>query len=314
MNAHELLKDKVIITCALTGGMTVPTQSEAIPVTAQEIIDQGVAAAEAGASVLHVHVREEATGRPVADLDLFERVLSGLAEQTDAVLQPTTGGGRGMSVEDRASVLKFRPEMATFNAGSFNFGIYPVAKRDLPFQDWEREYLEGTRDYIFKNTFADMTYMADQLEQAETRPEIEVYDVGQLYNLRQLIKDGVLAPPFNLQFVLGVLGANACEPDQLVHMLRTAERLFGAGEFTWSAAGVGYPGEFQMAAMSLMMGGNVRVGLEDNMRVRRRENAASNAVLVKKVVSLAELFDRSPASPAEAREILGLKGADKVSF
>jgi uncharacterized protein (DUF849 family) len=308
------MDDKVIITCALTGGMTVPAQSPAIPVTVDQIVAEGVAAAEAGASVLHVHVREEATGRPVADLDLFERVLTALKRETDAVLQPTTGGGRGMTVEERGSVLKFRPEMATFNAGSFNFGIFPVASRDLPFADWERDYLEGTRDYIFKNTFADMAYMATLMRESGTRPEIEIYDVGQLFNLQQLIREGLLQPPFNLQFVLGVLGANAAEPDQLVHMLRTAERLFGRDAFTWSGAGVGYPGEFNLAALSLMMGGNVRVGLEDNLRVRRRAAAGSNADLVRKVVTMAELFDREPASPAEARERLGLKGADAVAF
>ncbi|MGH3316028.1 MAG: 3-keto-5-aminohexanoate cleavage protein [Nocardioidaceae bacterium] len=308
------MDEKVVITCALTGGMTVPAQSRAIPVTVDEIVEEGVKAAEAGASVLHVHVREESTGRPVADLDLFERVLAELKRATGAVLQPTTGGGRGMTVEERAAVLKFRPEMATFNAGSFNFGIFPVAQRDLPFADWERDYLEGTRDYIFKNTFADMTYMAEQMREAATRPEIEVYDVGQLYNLQQLVKDGLLEPPFNLQFVLGVLGANAAEPDQLIHMLRTAERLFGQDTFTWSAAGVGYPGEFNLAALSLMLGGNVRVGLEDNLRVRRRESATSNLDLVEKVVDLAALFDREPATPDEARQRLGLKGADAVAF
>lgn len=308
------MDDKVIITCALTGGMTVPTQSSAIPVTAEHIIEEGVRAAEAGAAVLHVHVREEETGRPVADLELFERVLTGLKERTDAVLQPTTGGGRGMTVEERGAVLKFRPEMATFNAGSFNFGLYPVAGRDLPFQPWERDYLEGSRDYIFRNTFADMTYMAGLMRESGTRPEIEVYDVGQLFNLQQLIKEGVLEPPFNLQFVLGVLGANAAEPDQLLHMLRTAQRLFGEDSFTWSAAGVGYPAEFMLAGLSVMLGGNVRVGLEDNLRVRRREQAASNADLVEKAKALAALYDREPATPDEARARLGLKGSGGVAF
>ena len=308
------MNDKVIITCALTGGMTVPAQSKHIPVTVDEIVEEGVAAAEAGASVLHVHVREEETGRPVADLDLFERVLTGLRQHTDAVLQPTTGGGRGMTVEERGSVLRFRPEMATLNAGSINFGLYPVAARDLPFADWERDYLEGTRDYIFKNTFADITYLAGLMKDAGTKPEIEVYDVGQLFNLRQLVKDGVLEPPFNLQFVLGVLGGTMAEPDQLMHLLRTAERVFGADAFTWSAAGVGYPGEFHMAALSLMLGGNVRVGLEDNLRVRRREQAATNADLVAKAVALAEMFDRTPATPDEARAELGLKGTDDLAF
>ncbi|MBY4130134.1 3-keto-5-aminohexanoate cleavage protein [Rhodococcus fascians] len=308
------MDDKVIITCALTGGMTVPAQSPAIPVTVDQIVREGVRAAEAGASILHLHVREEATGKPVADLDLFDRLLTELKKETDAVLQPTTGGGRGMTIEERGSVLKFRPEMGTFNAGSFNFGIFPVAARDLPFADWEREYLEGTRDYIFKNTFADMEYMAALMKESNTRPEIEVYDVGQLFNLKQLIKDGHLEAPFNIQFVLGVLGANGGEPDQLIHMLRTAERLFGQDSFTWSAAGVGYPNEFNLAALSLMLGGNIRVGIEDNLRVRRTEVAKSNTDLVVKAVELAALFDRTPASPAEARSRLGLKGNEHVGF
>ncbi len=308
------MNDKVIITCALTGGMTVPAQSKHIPITVDEIIREGVLAAEAGASILHVHVREESTGRPVADLELFQRVLKGLRDSTDAVLQPTTGGGRGMTVAERGSVLRFRPEMATLNAGSINFGLYPVAQRALTLSDWEREYLEGTRDYIFKNTFADITYLAGLMAEADTKPEIEVYDVGQLFNLRQLIKDGVLRAPFNLQFVLGVLGGTMVEPDQLIHLLRTAERLFGAENFTWSAAGVGYPGEFQMAALSLMLGGNVRVGLEDNLRLRVHEQAESNADLVTKAVGLAAMFDRAPATPAEARQILGLKGADDLEL
>lgn len=309
------MDEKVIITCALTGGMTVPAQSPAIPITADQIVEDGLRAAEAGASVLHIHVREEATGRPVADLDLFAEVLSRLKQQTDAVLQPTTGGGRGMTIIERGSIVpRFRPEMATLNAGSFNFGLFPILQRDLPFQEWEVDYLEGTRDYIFKNTFADVTYLKGLMDEAGTRPEIEIYDVGHLFNLRQLIKEGVLTTPFNLQFVLGVLGANMVEPDQLIHMLRTAERLFGVGNFTWSAAGVGYPGEFQLVALGLMMGGNVRVGLEDNLRVRRTAMASSNVDLVEKAVALAAMFDRVPASPDEARAVLGLKGSEDTDF
>lgn len=306
---------KVVVTCAITGGMTVPTQSEAIPVTVHEIVEAGVQAAEAGAAVLHLHVREEATGRPVQDPELFGRVLTELSRRTDAVLQTTTGGGQGMTVRQRGAIIpRYKPEMATLNAGSMNFGLYPIASRDLPFQDWEREYLESTRDYVFRNTFADITYLAGLMREADTRPEIEIYDLGQLYNLRQLTKDGVLAPPFSLQFVLGVLGGASPDPDHLIHLLRTAERLLGQGTFTWSAAGVGYPAEFELAALALMLGGNVRVGLEDNLRVRRTSRAKTNAELVTKAVTLAELFDKTPASPAEAREYLRLKGADRVAF
>ncbi len=306
--------EKVVVTCAVTGGMTVPSQSEAIPVTPAEIVDDAVAAHEAGAAVIHIHVRDPRTGRPVADLDLFEEVLQGISARCDAVLQPTTGGGVGMSIEERAAVLeRFRPEMATFNAGSFNFGIFGVGERDLELADWERDYVEGTRDYVFRNTFANMEYMAGQMRVAQAKPEIELYDVGQLYNLRHLVSRDLLDTPLHLQFVLGVLGANAAELDQLVHMLRTAQRLLG-DDFTWSAAGVGYPGEFHLVAASLMLGGQVRVGLEDNLRVRRDARARSNVDLVDKAVELARLFDREPATPDEARKLLGLKGAGAVGF
>ncbi|MDP8978384.1 MAG: 3-keto-5-aminohexanoate cleavage protein [Actinomycetota bacterium] len=306
--------DKVVVTCAVTGGMTVPSQSKAIPVSPAEIIDDAVAAHEAGAAIIHIHVRDPQTGRPVADLHLFEEVLEGISARCDAVLQPTTGGGVGMSIEERAAVLeRFQPEMATFNAGSFNFGIFPVGERDLELADWERDYVEGTRDYVFRNTFANMEYMAGRMRAARAKPEIELYDVGHLYNLRHLVARDLLDTPLHLQFVLGVLGANDAELDQLVHMLRTAQRLLG-DDFTWSSAGVGYPGEFHLVAASLMLGGQVRVGLEDNLRVRRDARARSNVDLVDKAVELARLFDREPATPDEARKLLGLKGAGAVGF
>lgn len=311
----ERTADKVIIACALTGGMTVPSQSSAIPVTPEEIVRDGVRAYEAGASILHLHVRDPQTGRPVADLDLFEQVLTGLRENTDAVLQTTTGGGAGMTIEERGAVLpRFRPETATFNAGSMNFGIFPVLRRDLGFADWEREYLEGTRDYVFRNTFADMTYIAGLMRESGTKPEIEVYDVGQINNVRRLLDEGLIDTPFHLQYVLGVLGGNTVEVDQLLHMLRTTERVIGKDSFTWSAAGVGYPGQFQLAGMCLMLGGHIRVGLEDNLRVSRTQRAESNADLVAKAVQLAELFDREPAKPDETRRLLGFKGTEAVAF
>lgn len=294
--------------------MTVPSQSKAIPVTPSEIIEDGLRAWEAGAAVLHIHVRDPQTGRPVTDLGLFDEVFAGLRARCDAILQPTTGGGVGMTIEERGAVLPhLRPEMATFNAGSFNFGIFPVLRRDLDFADWERDYLAGTRDYVFRNTFSDMAYIARLVRETETKPEIEIYDVGQLYNVRHLLGEQRLDQPLHLQFVLGILGASAVELDQLLHLLRTAERLFGNG-FTWSAAGVGYPGEFHLAAGSLMLGGHVRVGLEDNLRVGRGSRAGSNAELVEKAVSLARFFDREPARPDEARKILGLKGAARAGL
>lgn len=305
----------VVVTCAVTGAMTVPAQSKAIPLTPGDIIASAIEAHEAGAAIIHIHVRDPETGAPTADLGLFREVLVGIRERCDAVLQPTTGGGTSMTLDERVRVVEeLRPEMATFNAGSFNFGLFPLAGRDLPFQEWERAYLEGTRDYVFRNTFADLERVAAVMTAAGTKPEIEVYDVGHLYNLAHLVDRGLVAEPLQIQFVLGVLGANAAEVDQLVHMLRTAERLFGVGGFTWSVAGVGYPAEYQLAAVSLMLGGHVRVGLEDNLRVRRTAAADSNADLVEKAVALLAFFDHEPATPDEARQIIGLAGAHSVGF
>ena len=306
--------DLVVITAAVTGGMTVPSQSSAIPVTPEEIIEDGVRANEAGAAIIHIHVRDPETGAPASDLELFEEVLVGIAARCDAILQPTTGGGAGMTMDERIRVVDaLEPEMATLNSGSINFGIFQVLRRGLDLADWERSYLEGTRDYVFRNTFENMELAGRTMLRTGTKPEVEIYDVGHLYNLRYLVEEQLVEAPLHLQFVLGVLGANAAELDQLVHMLRTAERLFGTG-FTWSAAGVGYPAEFHLAAASLMLGGQVRVGLEDNLRLEPRRGASSNAELVEKAVELSAFFDRQPATPDEARQLLGLKGRDKVGF
>ena len=295
----------VFCSCALTGGMSVPGQSAAIPVTPEQIVRSGIEASRAGAAILHIHVRDPETGRPAADLGLFKEVLAGLREGCDAILQPTSGGGVGMTIDERARVVtECRPEMATFNCGSFNFGIFKVRARP-EMAPWEVEYLESTRDYVFRNTFADLHRLAELFRAASTKPEYEVYDVGHLYNLRHLADEGLVDFPIHVQFVLGVLGANAATLDQLLHMRRTATELFG-GDYTWSAAGVGYPAQFHLAAAALMLGGHVRVGLEDNVRVAGDHRAASNAELVEKAIALAPLLDREPASPAAARDLLGI--------
>ena len=296
----------VFLSCAVTGGMSVPSQSAAIPVTPEEIVEAAAGAHAAGAAVIHVHVREPETGRPSADLGLFREVLAGIGERCDAIVQPTTGGGVGMTIDERARVVtSCRPEMATFNCGSFNFGIFKVRRRP-EMAPWEVEYLEGTRDYVFRNTFGDIERMAELFREAGTKPEYELYDVGHLYNLHHLAEASLVDPPLHLQFVLGVLGANAATLEQLVHMHRTATSLFGS-EFTWCTAGVGYPAEFHLAAAALTMGGHVRVGLEDNLRVELDRRAASNAELVEKALTLARLLDRSPVGAAEARDLLGLR-------
>jgi len=299
--------NKAFISCAITGGMTVPGQSEAIPVTAEEIVDSAVAAHEAGAAIVHVHVRDPASGKPSAELGLFEEVIAGIRERCNAIVQPTTGGGVGMTIDERARVLSAcRPELASFNVGSFNFGIFQVRHRP-EMEPWEIDYLESTREYVFRNTFADTYRLAELFREAGTKPELETYDVGHLYNVAHLLEQELLDPPLHIQFVLGVLGANAATLEQLLHMRRTANDLFGAGAYTWSAAGVGYPGEFHLAATALMLGGHVRVGLEDNLRLDVERRAASNAELVEKAMTLAPLLDREPATADEARAILGLR-------
>ncbi|MBV9809303.1 MAG: 3-keto-5-aminohexanoate cleavage protein [Solirubrobacterales bacterium] len=297
---------RVLCSCAITGGMSVPGQSPAIPVTPQQIIDSAVDAHAAGAAIVHIHVREPETGRPVADLELFKEVLAGIGERCSAIVQPTTGGGVGMTIEERARVVTdCRPEMATFNCGSFNFGIFRVHHRP-EMAPWEIEYLESTREYVFRNTFADLYRLAELFREAGTKPEYEVYDVGHLYNLRHLADQGLVDFPIHIQFVLGVLGANAASLPQLVHVHATAQSLFGADGFTWSAAGVGYPAQFHLAASSLMLGGHIRVGLEDNLRVTGARRADSNAELVTKAMTLAPLLDREPVDADGARELLGL--------
>ena len=299
--------DKAFISCAITGGMTVPGQSEAIPVTVEEIVDSAVEAHEAGAAIVHVHVRDPASGKPSAELGLFEEVIAGIRERCNAIVQPTTGGGVGMTIDERARVLSAcRPELASFNVGSFNFGIFQVRHRP-EMEPWEIDYLESTREYVFRNTFADTYRLAELFREAGTKPELETYDVGHLYNVAHLLEQELLDPPLHIQFVLGVLGANAATLEQLLHMRRTANELFGAGAYTWSAAGVGYPGEFHLAATALMLGGHVRVGLEDNLRLDVERRAASNAELVEKAMMLAPLLDREPATADEARAILGLR-------
>jgi uncharacterized protein (DUF849 family) len=299
--------EKVFVACALTGGMTVPAQSAAIPVTSDEIVASGIEAHAAGAAILHVHVREPETGRPSADLGLFREVVGRLREETDAIVQPTTGGGVGMTIDERARVVtELKPEMATFNTGSFNFGIFGVRHRP-EMAPWEIDYLESTREYVFRNTFADLYRLSELFREAGTKPEYECYDVGHLYNLVHLAEHELVDFPLHLQLVLGVLGANAATIQQLVHMLETARGLFGRDAFTWSAAGVGYPAEFHLAATACMLGGHMRVGVEDNMRVALDRRAASNAELVVKALALAPLLDREPATADDARTILGLR-------
>ncbi len=309
--------DKLIITAALTGAITVPTQTKFLPYTPDQIADDAEKCAEAGAASIHIHARDPENGRPNSDPELFAEIASKIKERTDAIVCITTGGGMGMTPQERLrSVPVLAPELASFNLGSINFSMHPVARRYQPEDwkfDWEQEYVEGTENFIFPNTFGSMKVYAETMAQYNTRPEFEAYDLGHLYNLKFMEKDELVRPPYWIQFVLGVLGALAAHPRSLITMLDATERLFGPDNFQWSVIGVGYPQEFHMAAMAIMMGGHVRVGLEDNIFIQRRV-LGENAQLVEKVVRLAEEFERPIATPTEARAMLGLKGSDAVNF
>lgn len=312
------MPDKLIITAALTGAITVPTQTPHLPFTPEHLVADGLACVQAGAAAVHIHARDPETGRPSSDPDLFAPTLAGLKQAAPhAIIGITTGGGMRMTPQERLRVIpRYAPELASFNLGSLNFSMHPVARRykaeDYRF-DWEQAYVEGTKDFIFRNTFGDMEVFANTMRDHNTRPEFEAYDVGHLYNLRFLMKSGLVSPPLWIQFVLGVLGGLAATPEDLIVMKQTADRLFGPENYRWSVIGVGYPQEFHMAAMAIMLGGHVRVGLEDNIYIRRGV-LATNAQLVEKVVRLAAEFERAIATPDEARAMLGLKGPAAVNF
>lgn len=309
--------DKMILTAALTGAITVPSQTPYLPYTPDQIADDALACAEAGATSIHIHARDPKDGRPVSDPELFAEIASKIKERTDAIVCITTGGGMGMTPQERLrSVPVLAPELASFNLGSINFSMHPVASRfkaeDWRF-DWEEEYVRGTENFIFPNTFGSMKIFAQTMKQYQTVSEFEAYDLGHLYNLKFLEKEGLVQPPYWIQFVLGVLGALAANPRSLITMIDTADRLFGSENYRWSVIGVGYPAEFNMATMAIIMGGHVRVGLEDNLFVRRRV-LAHNHELVEKVVRMAQEMEREIATPDEARQMLGLKGLAAVNY
>ena len=311
------MAEKLIITAALTGAITVPTQTPHLPYTPEQLAADAIACARAGAAAVHVHARDPKDGRPSSDPELFGQIVTGIKAGCNAIIGITTGGGMGMTPEERLRTIpRYQPELASFNLGSMNFSIHPVARRYKPEDyrfEWEQGYIEGTKNFIFRNTFGDMEVFVKTMRECHTRPEFEAYDVGHLYNLQFLVKSGLVSPPLWIQFVLGVLGGLAATPEDLLVMKQTADRLFGAENYRWSVIGVGYPAEFHMAAMAIMLGGHVRVGLEDNIFIRRRE-LATNAQLVEKVVSMAREFEREIATPDEARKMLELKGLAAVNF
>ncbi len=307
--------DKIIITCAVTGGVHTPTLSDARPVTPDEIASQSIEAAEAGASIIHLHARDPQTGRPTPDPAVFMQFLPRIKQATDAVVNITTGGGLGMTVEERlAAALAAEPEMCALNMGSMNFALHPMAGKYKEWKhDWEKPFLEASDDFIFRNTFRDIARIIKQLgDGCGTKFEHECYDIGHLYNLAHFVDAGLVKPPFLVQSIFGILGGIGAEMENIIFMKQTADRLFG-DDYVWSVLAAG---RYQMpfVTQAAMLGGNVRVGLEDSLNIGKGKLASSNAEQVRKVRRILEELGYEIASPAEARSVLGLKGGDMVKF
>ncbi|WP_414474868.1 3-keto-5-aminohexanoate cleavage protein [Microvirga sp. M2] len=305
---------KVIITCAVTGAIHTPSMSPHLPVTPEEIADAAIGAAEAGAAIVHLHARDPRTGKPDQTPDAFARFLPRIKQATNAVINLTTGGAPYMTVQERVKPAEaFRPEVASLNMGSMNFGLFPMLNRFKTFQhDWEKQALENSRDLIFRNTFKDIEFVLQTLSGGGTRFEFECYDTGHLYNLAHFLERGLVQPPLFVQTVFGILGGIGTHPEDVMHMKRTADRLFG-DRYTWSVLGAGRS-QLPIAAQAAAMGGNVRVGLEDSLWAGPGRLAQSSAEQVRAVRQIIEGLGLSVATPDEAREILHLKGGDKVAF
>lgn len=306
---------KVIITCAVTGSIHTPTMSPHLPITPTEIADAAIGAAEAGAAIVHLHARDPRDGRPDQSPEAFAPFLRVIKQRSSVVVNITTGGAPTMSIEERVRpAATFKPEVASLNMGSMNFALYPMLSRYKTFKyEWERPYLEGSRERIFKNTFADIEYILTTCAENGTRFEIECYDVGHLYTLAHFADRGVVKPPFFIQSVFGILGGIGPHPEDVMHMRRTADRLFGRTGYHWSVLGAGR-NQMPVATMAAAMGGNVRVGLEDSLWIGPGRLAESNAAQVRQVRQIIEGLGLEIATPDEAREILALKGGAKVAF
>ena len=304
----------VIITCAITGSIHTPSMSPHLPITAQEIADAAIEAAEAGAAIVHLHARDPRDGRPDQRPEAFAPFLQVIKQRSGCVVNITTGGAPTMTVEERVKpAATFKPEVASLNMGSMNFGLFPMLARTKEFKyDWEKPYLEGSRERIFKNTFADIEYILRTCAGNGTRFEIECYDIGHLYTLAHFVDRGLVTPPFFVQSVFGILGGIGPHPEDVAHMRRTADRLFGDA-YRWSVLGAGR-NQLPIAAMSAAMGGNVRVGMEDSLWIGPGKLAKSNAEQVRAVRQIIEGLGLAVATPDEARETLALKGGDKVGF
>ena len=306
---------KIIITCAITGGIHVPSMSDYLPVTPEEIAQQSIGAAEAGASILHLHARDPENGRPTSDPGVFNKFLPVIKDACNAVINITTGGGLQMTVEQRLEApLKFKPEMCSLNMGSMNFALFPAASKLKNWKnDWEKPFLEASEDFIFRNTFGDVRKIVKMLgEECGTKFEHECYDIGHLYNLAHFVDAGIIKPPFLIQSIFGVLGGIGPETDNVLFMKQTADRLFG-DDYIWSVLAAGKH-QIPFVTQAAMMGGNVRVGLEDSIYLEKGVLAKSNAEQVSKIRKILEELGMQIALPDETRSILGLKGQDLVNF
>jgi uncharacterized protein (DUF849 family) len=306
---------KIIISCAVTGAVHTPTMSRHLPITPQEIATQAIEAAEAGAAVLHLHARNPSDGRPTPDPDVFMQFLPPIREATRAVVNITTGGGQGMSLDERlAAALRASPELCSLNMGSMNFGMYPMLERYSTFQhEWERTYLESSRNWIFRNTFGDIETILEKLGKGHgTKFEFECYDVSHLYTLAHFLDRKLVTPPLFVQSIFGILGGQGADTENLLHAKRIADKLFGSA-YQWSVMASGRH-QLPFTTMAALNGSHVRVGLEDSLYAGKGRLAVSNAEQVKILRQILEALSLEVATPAEARSILALKGADQVRF
>jgi uncharacterized protein (DUF849 family) len=307
------MKEKAVITAAITGSIHTPTMSEYLPITPQQIADEAVRAYEAGAAVCHVHARNPETGMPVPDVNLMKEIITNIKSRCNIVVCITTGGGLGMTVEQRvAPVTLYKPELASFNAGSINFALFHAIPRFKEFKfPWEKQYLGMSEDFIFPNTFKSMKEYCAIFAEHGTKPEFEIYDSGMVNNIAFMIEAGYVKKPVYIQFVMGVLGGITPSSENLLFLVDYAKKQIGDFEFSVCVAG---RAQFPICTQSLLIGGNCRVGLEDNLYLDRGKMAKSNAEQVAKMVRIARELGIDPATPEEARKILGLKGIDKVNY
>lgn len=307
------MKEKAIITCAITGSIHTPTMSEYLPVTPQQIADEAVRAYEAGAAVVHVHGRNPENGAPTPDINLMKDIITSIKSRCNAVVCITTGGGAGMTVEQRvAPVATFKPELASCNAGSMNWGLFPLMARYKEWKnEWEKKMLSMTEDFVFTNTFKSLREYSGVFNDNQTKPEFEIYDAGMVNNVAFLIQAGYIKKPVYIQFVLGILGGLSASPENLMFLVEHAKRNIGEFEFSVCAAG---RAQIPICTQSLILGGNCRVGLEDNLYLEKGRLAKSNAEQVAKMVRVSRELGIEPATPDDARKILGLKGIEKVKY